>query len=195
MTYLLYVAIGIAAAVVGFVGGYWVNKWRISSQKKKAESKAEKILNEAKEKQRDILLKAQNKSIKIIEDAKSEEKRRRQEINQLQNKLEKREESFSKKLIELQDKQQKLQDKESKLEETREEIENLKEEQKKKLEEVANMSVEDARNQLIERTEQEMKDDLVARMNKLEKESDEKFEEKRTFVVRLETGEEWRQKR
>ena len=183
MSYLLYIAIGVIATAVGFAGGYWGNKWRTSAQKKKAESKAEKILNEAKEKQRDILLKAQNKSIKIIEDAKSEEKRRRQEINQLQNKLEKREESFSKKLIELQDKQQKIQDKETKIEEAKQEVENIKEEQKKKLEEVANMSIEDAQNQLIERTEQQIKDDLASRLNKLEKESDEKFEEKAKEII------------
>lgn len=183
MTYLLYIGIGVLAAVAGFAGGYWARKMRVSSQTKKAESKAEKILNEAKEKQQDILLKAQNKSIKIIEDAKSEEKRRRQEVNKIQSRLEKREETFSKKLIELQDKQQKLQDKAASLEKNREQIEQLKEEQKKKLEEVAGMSKEEARDKLMERTEEEMKEDLVSRMNKLEKESDEKFEEKAKEII------------
>ena len=183
MTYLLYIGIGVVSLLIGFAGGYLVKKLRVSSQAKKAESRAEKILNEAKEKQQDILLKAQNKSIKIIEDAKSEEKRRRQEINKLQSKLEKREESFSKKLIELQDKQQKLQNKASKIEKSKEEIEELKQQQQQKLEEVANMSTEDAKNKLMEKTEQEVKEDLVSRMNKLEKESDEKFEEKAKEII------------
>ncbi len=131
------------------------------------------------------MLKAQNKSIKIIEDAKTEEKRIRQEINQLQNKLEGREETFSKKLLELQDKQQKLQDKANKIKEIKKKAEQLQEEKRKKLEEVASMSKEEAEKQLLEKTEEEMQQDLIVRINKLEKEADEKYEEKAKEIISI----------
>ncbi|MFW5888272.1 MAG: ribonuclease Y [Patescibacteria group bacterium] len=182
-SYLIYAIIGVSALLIGGAGGYWLRKKRVASQTKNAESKAERILKEAKEKQQDILLKAQNKSIKIIEDAKSEERRRRQETNKLQDKLEKREETFSQKLIELQDKQQKLQDKATKIEKIKEQTERIKEEQSKKLEEVASLSKEEAQEKLMKRTEEEIKDDLVTRMKKLERESDEKFEEKAREII------------
>ncbi len=180
---VVYIAVGVLILAIGFVIGYLARKKRVSSQVKKAESRAERVVNEAKTKQRDILLKAQNKSIKIIEDAKTEEKRRRQEINQLQNKLEGREETFSKKLLELQDKQQKLQDKVNKTKEIKKKAEQLQEEQRKKLEEVASMSKEEAEKQLLEKTEEEMQQDLIVRINKLEKEADEKYEEKAKEII------------
>jgi ribonuclease Y len=183
MIYAIYIASGAVVLAIGFVTGYWVRKKRVSSQVKKAESRAERIVNEAKTKQRDILLRAQNKSIKIIEEAKTEERRRRQEINQLQSKLESREETFSKKLLELQDKQQKIQEKAGRIEEAKEKIKQLQEEQKNKLQEIASMSQEEAQKQLLEQTEEEMQQDLVSRMNKLEKESDEKYEEKAKEIV------------
>lgn len=171
--------------IVGFAAGYWARKKRVSSQVKKAESRAERIISEAKTKQQDILLRAQNKSIKIIEEAKNEEKRRRQEVNQLQNKLEKREEAFSKKLMDLQDKQQRLQDKANKIESIRGKVKHLQEEQENKLQEVASMSKEDAQKELLGKIEEEMRQDLISRLNKLEKESDEKYEEKAKEIISI----------
>ncbi len=51
--------IAIALAAVGFFIGYLVRQQRAKSKIATAESKAEKILNEAKAKQTEILLKAQ----------------------------------------------------------------------------------------------------------------------------------------
>src|SRR3989339_327785 len=118
----------------GFILGYWLRKQRTSTKIKSAEEKAEKILIEVKNKQNDILLKTQDRALKIIDDAKQEEKKRRNEINGLQVRLEQRENTFSQKLLELQDKQQKLYDKIGKVEEVKEKIHQIKKEQVEKLE-------------------------------------------------------------
>lgn len=170
--------IGVIALAVGFFIGYWLRKQRAKSGIGEAEKKAEKILSEAKTKQTEILLNAQEKALGTIEEAKKEEEKRRQEINNLQSRLEKRETAFSQKLLELQDKQQKLYDKVNQVEEVKEKIKQIKEEQLAKLEKIASMSKEEAQNVLTKNVEEQIKDELMSRINKLEKEGSEALEEK-----------------
>ncbi len=174
MEYVIYVIL----LVGGFFVGYWLRKKRALAEVSSAEAKAEKIITETKTKQKELLLAAQDKALKIIEEAKREYEKRRQEISDLQVRLEKRETVFSQKLLELQDKQQRLYDKVNQVEEVKEKINKIKEEQLIKLEKIAAMSKEEARGVLYKNVEAEIKDDLLARINKLEKESTESLEEK-----------------
>ncbi len=174
MEYIIYVAL----AIGGFFVGYWIRKKRALSEINSAEAKAQKILAETKTKQKELMLQAQDKALKIIDEAKNEDNRRRQEINNLQSRLEKRETAFSQKLLELQDKQQQLYDKVNRVEEVKEKIKQIKEEQLEKLEKIAKMSKDEAREILFKNIEQQTKDDLMVRLAKLEKESEEVIEAK-----------------
>lgn len=179
MEYIIY---GVLAAG-GFFVGYWVRQLRISSKIRSAEQKAEKIITEVKNKQNELLLKAQEKALKIIEEAKEDEQKRRQEINNLQVRLEKRETVFSQKLLELQDKQQKLYDKVAKVEEVKEKIMQIKAEQLAKLEKIANMSKDEAKEVLLKNVEGQMKEDLLSRIKKLEDEATETLEVKARDIM------------
>lgn len=174
MDYVIYAVLLIG----GFFVGYWIRKQRVSKKIQSAELKAEKILSEVKNKQNELLLKSQEKALTIIDEAKQEEKKRRQEINSLQSRLEKRETTFSQKLLELQDKQQKLYDKINKVEAVKEKIHQIKKDQLAKLETIANMSKEDAKNVLLKNVESQIQDDLLSRIKKLENEATESMEEK-----------------
>ncbi len=171
-------AIYVLLLAVGLFLGFLISKIQADRKTKNAEAKAEKIINEAKTKQSDLLLETQNKALKIIDEAKREEARRRKEINELQSRLEKRETVFSQKLLELQDKQQQLYDKVNKIEEIKEKIKQIKEEQLAKLETVAQMTKDEAKQVLLTNVESEIKEDLLSRINKLEKQSVDELEEK-----------------
>ena len=93
--------------VLGFFLAYIYYKKASQSKVEGAESRAEKILSEAKTKQKKYELETQEKALKIIEEAKREEASRRKEINNLQRRLEQRETAFSQKLLALEEKQQK----------------------------------------------------------------------------------------
>lgn len=172
MEYLIYGLLLIS----GFFVGYWARKQRALTKLSNAEAKAEKILSEAKAKQSEILAQAQEKTLKIVEEAKAEEKKRRLEINSLQARLEKRETTFSQKLLELQEKQQELYDKVNRVEEVKEKIKKIQEEQLAKLEKVAKMTMDEAREVLLKNVESRMKEEMLARLNKLEKETTEALE-------------------
>ena len=179
MEYIIYGVL----AVGGFFIGWWVRKQRALAQADSAETKANKILTETKAKQKELLLEAQDKALKIIEEAKSDNEKRRQEVNNLQIRLEKRETVFSQKLLELQDRQQQLYDKVNKIAEAKEKIKQIKQEQLIKLEKIAQLSKKEAGDILMKNVEAEIKDDLIVRINKLEKEASENLEEKAQDLI------------
>jgi len=69
---MMYVIYAILALVGGFFIGYWLRKKRALSEVSSAEAQAEKIISETKAKQKEMLLEAQDKALKIIDQAKKE---------------------------------------------------------------------------------------------------------------------------
>lgn len=179
MNYAIYAVL----AVLGFFGGYLYYKKVSSSKIQGAENKAEKILSDAKAKQKKYELEAQEKALKIIEEAKKEEATRRREINELQKRLEDRETSFSQKLLALEEKQQKLYDKVNEVSEIKEKIKEIREEQLAKLEKIAGLTPEQAKDVLLKNIEEKNSEDLLARINKLKNESDEVIKEKAMDMI------------
>ncbi len=175
----------IALFAIGIITGYFLRKKIAIKQAGSIEEKAEKLLTEAKTKQKDLILQAKDKALKIIDSAKQEEEERRRELNYLQKRLEKRESLFDQKLLEFQEKQQKLYDKANQLEKVKSEIQKIKEEQLAKLEKIANLSTEEAKQVLFENVEKNIQEDLVNRINKLTKESNEKLEKKARDLISL----------
>ena len=94
---LVYLLVGLG---VGLGLGYLTRRYLARQYAESAEAKAERILEDAKIKQKDFLIQAKDKAIKIIDEAKKEENERRREINALQGRLEKRETLFDQKLLE-----------------------------------------------------------------------------------------------
>ena len=82
----------------GFVG-YYFRKLSAVREVQSAERRAEDTLKDAKEKSTEVLLEAKNKAIKIIDESKKEAEERRQEVRQLQSRVEKREAGFYQKLF------------------------------------------------------------------------------------------------
>src|SRR3989344_4927067 len=128
--YVLWLGIMLMA---GLVIGFFAKKMMTSRAIRLAQQKAEALLNEAKQEAKDIMLDAKDKALKIIEEAKTEEKERRIQLNELGDRLAKRETLFDKKLLELEDDKQKITQTNHHLAKTREEINKIKEEQLAKL--------------------------------------------------------------
>jgi len=177
MQYISY-ALYLVLAVGGFFIGFWYYKKNASQKENSATQKAEKIIGEAKIKEKDLVLKAQDKALQIIEESKKEEANRRNEINNQQKRLEQRENSFSQKLLDLQEKQQKLYDKVTEVQDIKEKIKTIKDDQEKKLEEISKLSKDDAKEILLKDVEDKCAEDLMVRINKLENYSEEAINDK-----------------
>jgi ribonuclease Y len=183
---IIYSYIILAVAVVlAFAVGYLVRKYLAGKEIKDAESKAENLIKEAKNKQREYLLQAKDKALQIIDDAKREEQERRKELFHIQQRLEKRESIFDQKLLDLENKQQKLLDKAREVEDIKERINKLKEEQFQKLEKIAKMTQAEAKDVLLQNTERVVKDDILARIKKLQETGQEELDQKAKDILSL----------
>jgi ribonucrease Y len=156
--------------IVGLIIGYFIRKKVAQTEADSLESKMQTMLSEAKTKEKEILLVAKDKAIDIIDEAKKEENARRAELRELQKRLEKRETLFDQKLLDLESKQTKLQDKANQLETIKKQIQEIKNEQLAKLEKIAGLDKEKAREVLLNNVEKEMQETLMQRIKKIEEE-------------------------
>lgn len=163
--------------------GYFMRMKIAQAQANSLEAKSEQILTEAKNKQQSLILEAKEKAVQILDEAKKEEVRLRQDVISEKQRLEKRETMFDQKIIEFQEKQQQLVEKAERVKQIKQEIEQVKEQQIVKLQEVANLTAEDAKQELLKKIEETTKTDLLGRIIKLEKESSEVYEDKAKEIL------------
>ena len=154
--------------IVGLLVGYFVHNYLAEKQAESKESQAKKILSQAKVKGQEIFFKAREEALEIIEKAKKDEIIHRKELKSLEERLDRRQSIFEKKIFELEERQRKLAQEADKLAQAKEKIRELYKEADKKLEEISGLDKKEARQVLFETLEKEYKDDILARIKKLQ---------------------------
>ena len=182
LLWLIIAAVGIPG---GMVTGYYARKVWAARKIDSIESKLEIAIAETKTKQKEIMLEAQDKALKVVEDAKREEALRRQEIRHIQSRLEKRESIFDQKLLDLEKNQNRVAEKASHIDNIRKEIETIKEQQMAKLERIAELTRDEAKRVLLENTERRMKDEILQRIKRVEEDGQEQIEVKTKNLLAL----------
>lgn len=179
MEYLIFAIVWL----LGLFFGYLLKKVMTSKSVKSAERKAEHILEEARSKNKSLELEAKEKALSVIEEVKKEERERRQRLTELENRLGKRENLFDQKLLEFEDKKQKIDNLQIELEKNKEEVKSVKEQQFAKLEKIAQLTQEEAKDVLLKNTESRMQDELLNRMRKLESQANDELEQKAKNIL------------
>ncbi len=168
----------LAGLIIGIFAGYLLRRLVARKSVESAEARAEKILAEAKIKQQEILLQGKDRALKIIEDGKREEESRRKELLYTQKRLENREALFDQKFLEFQEKQQKLYDKVEQVEKIKEEVHKIRDQEMEKLQKIAGLSLDGARQELLGLVEKSAGEELMSRLRKMEQTTSEELEEK-----------------
>ncbi len=160
----------IVAAVAGIlIGGGAVFVYN-KRQEKKGENKADNLVEKARHEASDIVLSAKNEAASIAEKSQNEENERRREWRQTEKRLTERESALDSKLDQLEKKSEKLLRSEKELDDLKDEIREIREKQHQKLEKIAALSKEEARDKLVNMVEHDIKQDLVDLVAKEQKE-------------------------
>lgn len=155
----------ILAAGVGLLVGYLIRQFLGKAKIDSAESRA-----------REIILKAKDQAIKITEEAKTQEKDIQKEILRLQQRLEKKE-------IELDKQKENLEVGREEVKKLREELLTAREQQLEALAKIAKLSREEAKALLLEKTENEIKEELLGLTRKLLAQAREDAEKEAVNIV------------
>lgn len=182
---IIFIAVLVAVLAIGFLLGYFARKQWAANKKDSVEAKIEKMLIDAKGRQKEIILEAQEKSLKVLEDAKNDARQLRQDTEVAKKRLEKRESLFDQKLLDLENKKQDLADKIERANKAKEDISKIKDEQLAKLEKIAGLTRTEAEKVLMDNTERLIADNLAHRIAKLEQEASEELDKKSKEVLSL----------
>lgn len=171
------------AVVVGGGIGYFVRQQLAQLRRNSIESKIKKLLDDSRQEAKEILIGAKSKAVKILEEAKGEEKERERELKKSEEHLREREVMVDRKMLSLDEREQDLGSKIERVREIKTEVERVREEAKSALEKVAGMSKAEAKELLVKRVEKESEDDLASRIRKLEASGIEEFERKAKSIL------------
>ena len=164
----------LAAAGIGAATWLTLKSRNDASQAETAGENAKGIITQAEEESRKVLLAAQEEVLKLRSETDSDLKDQRQEFHRMESRHLQREEQLERKVEAQEEKERELTAKEAEVEQVRVEAEELKAEQSRALEKVAGLSVDEAREQVVRRGEEEAVHDLSKRYYELEKEYKEK---------------------
>jgi ribonuclease Y len=176
---ILYILLALAGGVgIGAAVGYAVRKKVAQAQINSAEANAEKLIKEAEAKGRRLELEGKEKAFKMIEDSKRDDENRRKELRVIQQKLQNIETDLAQRGKEMQKRQDDLFEKNAKAEEVRQELQKMKEESVKRLEAVAGLTKDEAKDVLMKEMEGMVQDEFMSRMRKMERMNSDELEKK-----------------
>ena len=185
MDNLLILAVTGLSLIIGLVLGFYARKQWAKTRRDVIETKIDKLITDARTKEKEILLNAQDRALKVLDDAKAEIRQKQNELTKNRKRLESRESLFDQKLLDLEGKKQELIDKAERVNAIKKEIEKIREEQNSKLEKISGLSQEEAKNVLLDNTEKMMADNLIQRIYKLEHTATEELDKKAKEVITM----------
>ena len=180
--------VGLTALVAGLVGFgialFFRRNFALSSETT-ARANADRLLAEARAKQKEIILEAKDEAIKTAKTAETENRERRAELQRYETRLDKKDEQLDQKVAQVDERDLRLGVKEKDLDEERDKIAQLQEEQRQELARVAGLTMDEARSLLLQRVEEEMRDLIGRRVRDMEIEAREGADAKARDIITM----------
>src|SRR5256714_14094538 len=181
--------VGVIAVVAGLLVGFgialMVRRSIALNSETTARATADRLLAEARTKQKDIILEAKDEALKVAKAAENENRERRAELQRYESRLDKKDEQLDAQTAELATKERKVVEKEAAVDAERAKIEQLQEEQRTELSRVAALSQDEARSLLLERVEEEMRDITNRKVREFEIEARERADDKARAILTM----------
>lgn len=168
---------------------YLYTKYLSESELKDADLKSKKILSEAQLTAENITksaeIKAKDEMIRLRNELEKEIKDRRNELNQVEQRISQKEIRIDEKEVNLMNKEKSIEDLKTNLEGQRQKLDTLYKQQSERLEKVAGLSREEAKKQLMDNLEQDLKKEAARMISDHEEEVKRTSEKKAKDIVAL----------
>lgn len=154
----VYILVGLALVLGGLVG-YFLRQVVANQQIIGTRKEAQRLLDEATAKHKEMLLDAKHEVAKIRIIADGENKEHRQQLQKLERRLDQKEDALERKLSSVERRERELDNKAKNIEITRADVEEIKKKELAQLESLAGISSEEAKRLLLQEVEQEVKEE------------------------------------
>ncbi|MAF20922.1 MAG: ribonuclease Y [Parcubacteria group bacterium] len=182
---IIYAGTVVGTLIVGSVLGYYTRQTIARKQSGTIEAKLTKLISQAKDEAKETLISAKEKANKVLEQIKGQERDRQRQLTKMEERLVDREQNLDQKNSQLEKDFSNLKLKVQKVKKIKEQLTELRQDQLKKLEKIANLSQEQAKKELLEKTEEEHQQILLERVQQLEKQGQEEFKLKAQKIIAL----------
>lgn len=149
----------------------------------KVKREANATIKEAEAAKKEKLLEAKEESHKIKSEAEREYKQRRAELQKFEDRVIQKESSLDKKMGQLEEKENRYSEKLKAVQEREKEVESIREEQLAKLESISNLTVEEAKEQILSNAEKEIQREMAIMVKDMESQAKEEADKKAREIV------------
>ena len=181
---IISILLGIA---VGIIAGYFVRKNIYESKIGQANSEADRIIKQAEDDSKRIhkekLLEAQEEIHKLRTESERENKERRSDLQKFERRVIQKEEILDKKLQNLEQKETSLGDKLKNVAKKEEEIEAIKTQQLEKLERIAGITSDKAKEIILTNAERDVRREMSIMIKEIESQAKEEAEKKSREII------------
>jgi ribonuclease Y len=161
----------VIALVAGSVIGYFLRQLQLERNVRGRQAEAERLVEEAQSKARDLELQARDQALRIRDDAEKELTRRRNELSNEEERIQKRRADLDRRMDQLEKRDQTLSKRQSSLDKRANELEQRHEEIVVELERVSSMTRDDAKARLLQEVERESRADMLRIIRQIEEEA------------------------
>ena len=163
----------VLALVVGLAAGAGIGiviyRNSMQSRIRQAEAEARLQLEAARSEQKDLILRATDEALRLRNEAEAQIREARAALVKQEERLQRKEENLDRKLEGLERRERQIQSRERQIEQLQREAEQLRNEQRQELERISALSQEEARNIILQRVEQETREESARRIREIER--------------------------
>ena len=146
---------------VGGIVGYLIRQQRYQEQMGNLQAMKKRLLDESEKQARDIILTAKDTAHKMREKVEQELERHRRQLQREEERIQRRREQMDNRQEQMDRKEQQLGKRQSTLDRRWNDLEKQESKQRAELERVANLSIEEARETLLEKVAEETRQDMA----------------------------------
>ncbi|MEO8510866.1 MAG: Rnase Y domain-containing protein, partial [Chloroflexota bacterium] len=180
---LLIAVVAVIAAAIGLVAGYFARRVMAGNAVRHAESYAERVVAEARAKQKELVLEGKDEALKLQRLAEDEVREKRADVSRQERRVHDREESLDRKIETVERRELTIEELRQQVESQRAALEAGHQRQLLELERISGLSIAEARQSLIQQIVDEAQAEASHRVREIERHAQEDGEERARRVL------------
>ena len=179
----------IIGAIVGIALGFVITRYVINASTKKAAQEADDMIADAKRQaetmRKEAVLEAKDQALKLKQEAEAENKERMKEVRAAENRVSQREESLDRRVESLDAREHQISSMQGQIERRERDVAQVEQEASQRLERIAGMTPEEAKNELLTSLKNEVAHESAAIIRDAEAQAKAEADKKSRMILSL----------